>query len=518
MATKFRLSSLIPAGLIVERSDESNGVIIVSARAAANRRACPLCNRMSDRVHSRYVRIIADLPCAGTKVQLRLSARRFVCKMTFCRRRIFVERFGELVVPERSRRTARLDTIVHHLGLALGGRPAAAFAKRLMIPVSNDTLIRAVRRKSTAPDDTLSVVGVDDWAFRRNHRYGTVVCDLERRRIIKLLPDREVATVSTFLAQHPEITIISRDRGGGYREAAARALPHAAQVADRWHLMENASAAFLDVVRKSMRAIRTAIGATTIDPKLLTCAERLQYDSYLRREDVNTTISKLAAAGVPIKEIVRRTGYSRGTVRHIVRGHRSDVFRVRQSSLEAHLPLLDQLWTSGQRNGAELWRQLKCRGFRGCSRVVAEWAARRRRSEQICDRQLQKVPSARTIARLMTTARDQLSKADTIIIAAIEAGVPALVEARNLVDRFQTMIRRKAKTELDPWIADASDSVFASFANGIVKDKAAVSAAITEPWSNGQVEGQINKLKLVKRQMYGRAKLDLLQARLIGVM
>lgn len=273
MATKFRLSSLIPAGLIVERSDESNGVIIVSARGAADRRACPLCNRMSDRVHSRYVRIIADLPCAGTQVQLRLSARRFVCEMTFCRRRIFVERFGELVVPERSRRTARLDTVVHHLGLALGGRPAAAFAKRLMIPVSNDTLIRAVRKKSAAPNDALSVVGVDDWAFRRNHRYGTVVCDLERRRIIKLLPDREIETVSTFLAQHPEIAIVSRDRGGGYREAAARALPHAVQVADRWHLMENASAAFLDVVRKSMRAIRAAIGATTIDPKLLTCAD-----------------------------------------------------------------------------------------------------------------------------------------------------------------------------------------------------------------------------------------------------
>jgi transposase len=518
MATKFRQSSLIPAGLIVERSDEDNGVIIVSARAAADRRSCPLCNRMSDRVHSRYVRIIADLPCAGTKVQLRLSARRFVCEVAFCRRRIFVERFGELVVPERSRRTARLDTVVHHLGLALGGRPAAAFAKRLMIPVSNDTLIRAVRRKSMAPDDALNVVGVDDWAFRRNHRYGTLVCDLEKRRIIKLLPDREIATVSTFLAQHPEIAIVSRDRGGGYREAAAKALPHAMQVADRWHLMENASAAFLDVVRKSMRAIRTAIGATTINPALLTCAERLQYDSYLRREDVNSTITKLSSDGVPIKEIVRQTGYSRGTVRQIVRGHRTDVFRVRQSSLEAYLPLLDKLWGSGQHNGAELWRQLKCKGFRGCSRVVGEWAARRRRSERVCDQQLQKVPSARTIARLMTTARDQLSKADTITIAAIEAGVPALIQARNLIDRFQTMIRRKARTELDPWIADARDSLFAPFANGILKDKAAVSAAITEPWSNGQVEGQINKLKLVKRQMYGRAKLDLLQARLIGAM
>jgi transposase len=233
---------------------------------------------------------------------------------------------------------------------------------------------------------------------------------------------------------------------------------------------------------------------------------------------VNSTITRLASDGLPIKEIVRQTGYSRGTVRQIVRGHRTDVFRVRQSSLEAYLPLLDQLWGSGQHNGAELWRQLKYKGFRGCSRVVGEWAARRRRSERICEQQLQKVPSARTIARLMTTARDQLSKADTITIAAIEVGVPALIQARNLIDRFQTRIRRKARTELDPWIADACDSLFAPFANGILKDKAAVSAAITEPWSNGQVEGQINKLKLVKRQMYGRAKLDLLQARLIGTM
>lgn len=124
MATKFRLSSLIPAGLIVERSHEDNGVIIVSAQAAADQRSCPLCNLMSDRVHSRYVRIVADLHCGGTKVQLRLSARRFICEMTLCRCRIFVERFGELIVPERSRRTARLDAVVHHLELALEGRSA----------------------------------------------------------------------------------------------------------------------------------------------------------------------------------------------------------------------------------------------------------------------------------------------------------------------------------------------------------------------------------------------------------
>jgi transposase len=385
-----------------------------------------------------------------------------------------------------------------------------------MLPVSNDTLLRVVRRRASLPAAPLNVIGIDDWAWRRNRRYGTIVCDLERRRIVTLLPDREIATVEAWLADHPEIGIVSRDRGGGYGEATARALPHAIQVADRWHLMENASAAFLDAVRKSMRSIRTAIGATTINPDLLTSAEKLQYQGYLRREETNAAVMNLADEGIPIKEIVRRTGHSRKLVRQVIRGERTDVFRMRQSSLEAYLPFLDEQWATGCRNGAGLWRRLNARGFRGSPRVVSEWATRRRRAERASDQQLQKVPSARTIARLMTTARDYLGKADTMTIAAIEAGVPMLVEARGLVDRFHSMIRKTVAADLDPWIADAKASLIASLATGVTKDKAAVRAAITEPWSNGQTEGQITKLKLVKRQMYGRAKLDLLQARLIG--
>ena len=156
------------------------------------------------------------------------------------------------------------------------------------------------------------MVGIDDWAFRRNCRYGTIVCDLERRRIVTLLPDREIVTIEAWLADHPEIKILSRDRGGGYGEAASRALPNAIQVADRWHLMENASAAFLDAVRKSMRSIRSAIGATIINPELLTGAEKMQYQGYLRREEINDAIMALAKNSIPIKQIVRRTGYSRG--------------------------------------------------------------------------------------------------------------------------------------------------------------------------------------------------------------
>jgi len=516
MAKSIRLSSLIPAGLVVEDVAEQDGAIVVSARSGVSARACPLCGRWSGRIHSRYVRTAADLPYAGRRVALRLLARRFVCSAALCRRRIFAERYEDGVVGEWCRRTSRLDYIVHHLGLALGGRPAAGFARRLMVPVSNDTLLRVVRRRAILPDEPLNVVGIDDWAWRRNHRYGTIVCDLERRRIVALLPDRENATVETWLTDHAEIGIISRDRGGGYGEAAAKALPHAVQVADRWHLMKNASAAFLDAVRKSMRTIRTAIGATTINPALLTCAEKLQYEGYMRREETNAAIMKLSGEGVSIKEIVRRTGHSRKLVRQVVRGERTDVFRVRQSSLDAHLPLLDELWGAGCRNEAELWRRLQAKGFRGSLRVVSEWATRRRRAERACDQQLHKVPSARTIARLMTTARDHLSKSDAVTVAAIEAGAPMLVEARGLTDRFHAMIRKGAASDLAPWLSDAGTSLIASLACGITRDRAAVRAAITEPWSNGRTEGQINRLKLVKRQMYGRGKLDLLEARLIG--
>jgi transposase len=516
MRIGFRISSLVPSGLVVESVSNSVDSIILTVRSEALIAKCPLCGTASRRIHSRYSRQVADLPCAGRQVCLRVITRRFVCEVPHCRRRIFAERFGEDVVPLWSRRTARLECIVHHLGLALGGRPAASFAKRLMLPVSNDTLLRVVRRRTCPRVEPLAVAGIDDWAFRRNHRYGTIVCDLERRRIVTLLPDREIATVRAWLSEHPEIRVVSRDRGGGYGEAAAKALPDAIQVADRWHLMENASAAFLDAVRRSMRVIRAAIGATTINPELLTCAERLQYEGYLRRNETNTAIMALFRDGLALKEIVRRTGHSRKLVRQVSRGESTDVFRTRQSTLDAHLPFLDAQWSTGCRNGAELWRRLQVLGFRGSSRVVSEWTTRRRRAEKATDQQLQKVPSARTIARLMTTARDHLSKADTVTIAAIESRVPTIVEARTLVERFQAILRQKLAADLEPWIATASAGLIASFASGINKDKAAVSAAITEPWSNGQTEGQITKLKLVKRQMYGRAKIDLLQARLIG--
>ena len=273
-----------------------------------------------------------QLAYGGPVGRLVVVARRFHCGAVLCSRRIFTERFDRRVLAPWARRTARLDYVVHHLGLALGGRPAASFAQRLMLPVSNDTLLRVVRRRGSPSFAPPTVVGIDDWAWRRNQRYGTIICDLERRKAITLLPDREPATAQAWLSGQPQISVVARDRGGGYALAAARALPNATQVADRWHLMENASRAFLDAVRKSMRQIRAAIGATTINPSLLTAAERIQYEGYLRREEANAAVLGMAKDGASIKEIVRRTGHSRGIVRNCAAGARMSSAPVRVRS------------------------------------------------------------------------------------------------------------------------------------------------------------------------------------------
>lgn len=137
MRARIRISSLVASGLVIESVSDSSDTIILAVRSESDVAECPLCGATSRRIHSRYDRRVADLPCAGKQIRLRVITRRFVCELPRCRRRIFAERFGDDVLPTRSRRTARLECIVHHLGLALGGRPAASFAKRLMLPVSN---------------------------------------------------------------------------------------------------------------------------------------------------------------------------------------------------------------------------------------------------------------------------------------------------------------------------------------------------------------------------------------------
>jgi transposase len=517
MHGRFQRASLAPDGLVVVSVQSVGEDIQILLRSRCVSGFCPDCGRPSQRVQSRYVRRPLDLPLTGRRVILQISARRFWCDTVICGRRIFCEQFDAGVLARYGRRTQRLETIVHHLGLALGGRPGAAFASRLMMPVSRDTLLRVVRRRAVDRHEELHVIGIDDFAFRRGQTYGTIVCDLERRKPVTLLPDRALETSRAWLAKRPSITTVARDRGGGYGEAISRGLPDAEQVADRWHLMENSSRAFLDAVSKSMRQIRHAVGNNVIDPELLTYAEKLQYEGYVRRQETNEAIQHLAKCGTSIRQIVRQTGHSRKLVRDVLRGQRLDVFRTRPSTLDSWLPWLNERWDAGARNALALWREMRTEGFVGQRGIVSQWAQRRRLAEKANQSGLMRTPSARVLARLLTSVQDGLAKSEAILVAVIENNVPELIAARKAIGDFQSMIRSKSTVRLDGWIAMSKGSLVSSFVNGVEKDLAAVRNAIVSPWSNGQTEGQITRLKLIKRQMYGRAKLDLLQARVVGV-
>ncbi len=341
--------ALVPSELIVSRILTEDGRITIQADPREASAWCPVCQRRSHRVHSRYDRRLADLPWQGRAVAIAVTVRRFRCDNARCERKIFVEQLSK-VMTAYSRRSRRLAEIQRHIGMALGGAAGGRLAHRLALPVSGDTLLRLVRRgASVQPPSAPTIIGIDDFAWKRGQRYGTVICDLERRCIIDLLPDRHPATVEAWLARHPGINVVARDRGAGYGHAVARARPEASQVADRWHLMENASAAFLQAVRQSMCSIRRALAAGTVDADLLTSAQRRQYEGFLCREADNAVIQRAARAGMSIKEIVRRTGHSRKVVRDVVRGGRTDVFRVRTSSLE---PFLVQLTPSGPQAAA----------------------------------------------------------------------------------------------------------------------------------------------------------------------
>ncbi|WP_345894364.1 transposase [Lichenifustis flavocetrariae] len=202
------------------------------------------------------------------------------------------------------------------------------------MPVSADTLLRTLRRRSAPTPTSIKIIGLDDFAWRRGHRYGTIVCDLEQRRIIDLLADREIGTVTAWLKDHPDIEIVCRDRGGGYREAATKGAPQALQIADRWHLLENASAAFLDIIRRHMHHLRRAVTSGDIDPKRLSAVEKRQWKGWLKRDEANEKVRALHKSGTALKAIARHTGLSRQTVRRIVRGTRDDVFRSRESMLD----------------------------------------------------------------------------------------------------------------------------------------------------------------------------------------
>ena len=296
---------------------------------------------------------MADLPAHGHEVAIEIIVRRFRCAEASCRQRIFAERVASRGVPPFARRTERLDAVVHHCGLARGGRPAARLARRLMLPVSRDTLPPTVRRRTGETTASgLRRIGIDDRAWRKGLRYGTLICDSTAAASSISRPIASQAPWPLGSRPMPASRSSRAIEAAATREPLLMVPPQARQVADRWHLMENASAAFLSAVRRCMSTIRRVIGVTIVDVVPLTSAERLQYDGYCRRREAADVIRALARAGTSIKEIVRRTDRSRNHVREVLRGGDRNVFRSRMTILAPYLEALEAEWDGGCRRSA----------------------------------------------------------------------------------------------------------------------------------------------------------------------
>jgi transposase len=237
------------------RSDRS--MIRLLVHVARPEAACPLCSQSSTRVHSRYERKLADLPWYGVPVQVILHTRRFFCRTAGCSQRVFTERLPHTVSPY-ARRTKRLSQAMEWFTLALGGEAGARLARRVGVLTSGDTLIRQLRHRSLVTSTTPRMLGIDDWAWRKGQRYGTILCDLERHKVIDLLPDRSVDSVKAWLDSHPGIEIVSRDRASAYAEAARGSAPEAIQVADRWHLLRNLSEALHRILQSKHAVLSQA--------------------------------------------------------------------------------------------------------------------------------------------------------------------------------------------------------------------------------------------------------------------
>lgn len=533
---------------IIEHSESKHQTRIIKARGSATSASCPSCRQPSQRVHSFTTRAPADLPLGGQPVQLQLSVRRFYCPNSTCERRTFTEQLPDLLA-FRARSTQRLLEAQRSVGVALGGEAGARLLARLAMPTDPDTLLRLVRKAHVATAATPRVLGVDDWAMRKERTYGTILVDLEEHRVVDLLPDRTSETLSAWLREHPGVEILSRDRSTEYAKAAREGAPQAEQVADRWHLLLNLRQMlerYLPGVYERLKHLPDAATAdSSVTPKRTRAYRRTGAEVVASRESRKRRLARfeevkqLYTEGKNLSVISRELALDIKTVRTYAY---ADAFpeRTRQpgpSILDPYLSYLNRRHQAGCENASQLWREIVQQGFPGSKRQVLRWMRETRQTPAPTTpgRYLEGVRTEkRTAVEEHTGAIPRLPSAKQLAWLFIQEpakapGKNAPILARVLQDAevaqvyalartFADFVRHKRPEALDTWLegcAASSVNALSTFAAGIQQDYKAVRSALELPWSNAQTEGQITRLKFIKRMMYGRANFDLLRQRVL---
>jgi len=529
--------------------DDTTAQITLRVQSTQTRAPCPLCATPARRIHSDYGRTLADLPWAQYRVCLQLRVRKWFCGNRRCRRRIFTERLPTVAAPW-ARRTLRHAQRLIALGMALGGKAGEQLGHAWDVVVSRNTLLRMLRKQPTPSFPTPTVLGVDDFAFRKRHTYGTILVDLERRHPVALLPDRTAETVAQWLRAHPGVQIIARDRSTAYADGARQGAPAAIQVADRFHLFQNLREALDQVFSTHSQALDAVNAlvhqqpvplpngalAVPVPPHAISLpVQQRAAERQARRQALHQQVWALHHQGWTAPAIAQHVGLGLRTVQ---RDLRSTTFAGRQrrsdlgdSVLNPYKPYLLERWNAGCSNAMRLFRDLRQRGYAGGYGVVAAYARRLRQAQGLPPghrRARQPLPAVaepacqpltpRRATGLVLRRETQRTEAEAQQLTQLQAQSPAVAEAIDLAQDFAALVRQRQPAQLDPWLKRATTSAADAvrrFATGLYEDYEAVKAGVTLPWSSGPVEGHINRLKMLKRQMFGRARLDLLSHRFL---
>ncbi len=532
--------------LKLQEIEYSDSIIRIYASVKSRRSRCPSCGKYSKRVHDYYYRTITDLPVFQNRTVILLKTRKFKCGNNRCHRKVFSEHTPDIV--RYSRRTRRATRILETFAIELTGRLGSILSKQMHLTVSSSTITRIAHSQQLPDINQPRVLGVDDWAYRKGVSYGTILIDMETSRPIELLPSRGGKALKNWLLNYNDVQIVTRDRASSYASAIIEACPNAIQIADRFHLLMNLSDA-LDTYFKSISTkIRTLITAKTNEilelpdheivsdekakaSQSVLAAQEITNIKVDQRLDTFNKVKELQANGVPILKISRDLKMSRNTVRsYFLQESLSPKSHPKSTNIELFTNhIVARLNITGYKI-KDIIEEIRGLGFNGSQTQAYYNINVIRENHDIRTPGFSQVPlpripyvkplSSRKLAKYIGFCLTEImDPQERYYLQTLLDNITELRIVRKLVQIFKAMLAR-GRGNIRRWIefiirSKRKLSGLKTFARGLLRDIEAVENGINMRWSNGAVEGHVNRIKSIKRQMYGRASFELLRKKVI---